>query len=271
MESAGAALKKIRLEKGITLEEAYKKTKIHLDVLRAIEDDTFVNLNPIYIKGFLKIYCRFLGVNPADYITGYREPQTPAIDKPEVKQSRFASAGFLKKPMILQKIIFASVSAIILIFLIIGVIKFAKFAFSKVSASRGKAKNSAAALVRRPQKTTAAKTDIKKSSAASQVVRDKGYESAVSNEGQLDIMLGVRALDDCWIQIKADGRTVFQNILKKGRFESWQAKDKIELSLGSAGSVQLEVNGKVIPVLGRKGQVLKNILITIKGGLKVGK
>ena len=69
------------------------------------------------------------------------------------------------------------------------------------------------------------------------------------------------------MQLKADNRVVFQNILKKGRFESWEAKDRMELSLGSAGGIQLELNGKLIPPLGKKGEVRKNIVITRQEGL----
>ena len=58
---------------------------------------------------------------------------------------------------------------------------------------------------------------------------------------------------------------VFQNILKKGRYESWQADQKIEFSLGNAGVVDLEVNGKLVSNLGRRGQVIKNIVITREG------
>ena len=79
------------------------------------------------------------------------------------------------------------------------------------------------------------------------------------------ISLGMKAKDNCWVQVKADGKVVFQGVLKKGRFEHWQAKEKIELSLGNAGVVELEVNDKNIASLGRKGQVLKNILITRSG------
>jgi hypothetical protein len=79
------------------------------------------------------------------------------------------------------------------------------------------------------------------------------------------IRLGIRTKADCWVSLKVDGRLVNQGILKKGRFESWQAEDKIELSLGNAGVVDLEVNGKLISNLGRKGRPLKNILITKEG------
>src|SRR3989338_4514467 len=87
MESAGEKLKKLRLEKGLSLEEAHKKTKIHLNILKAIEGDTITNLNPIYLKGFLKIYCNFLGVNPNEYISGYREIKAENPVKDIVKET----------------------------------------------------------------------------------------------------------------------------------------------------------------------------------------
>lgn len=74
--------------------------------------------------------------------------------------------------------------------------------------------------------------------------------------------LSVYAKEDCYIDVKLDGKLIFKNVLKKDNRESWQAKEKIELSLGNAAGVDLEVNGKLMPTLGRRGQILKNILIT---------
>ena len=67
MAHSGAELKKIRLEKGIRLEEIHKKTKIHINILKAIEGDSLTDLNPVYLRGFIKIYCNFLGLDPKDY------------------------------------------------------------------------------------------------------------------------------------------------------------------------------------------------------------
>jgi len=74
MESTGSRLKKLRQEKGLSLEEVHKKTKIRLNILKAIEEDNIIGLSPVYIKGFLKIYCKFLGTEPKEYIPGYQEP-----------------------------------------------------------------------------------------------------------------------------------------------------------------------------------------------------
>ncbi|MCX5703471.1 MAG: helix-turn-helix domain-containing protein, partial [Candidatus Omnitrophica bacterium] len=82
MEYTGAGLKKIRLERGISLEEVQKKTKIHLNILKAIEGDSLTDLSPVYLKGFLKIYCKFLGLDPKDKILDYGEARQGEDVKP---------------------------------------------------------------------------------------------------------------------------------------------------------------------------------------------
>jgi cytoskeletal protein RodZ len=253
MDSQGARLRKLRLEKGLSLEEAQKKTKVHLSILKAIEEDSLVNLNPVYIKGFLKIYCKFLGVDPKDYITDYKEPQVVVkyVSDKEDRAGSFFGADSIKSIFfntVYAKIKIFSIAILIIALFSIGVFYLGKFIFSRRASLPKKEKLSAIMLEKKvnPPK-------LQKQPAAVTIIR-----------------LGIRAKENCWIQLKADGRTVFENILKKGRFESWQAKEKIELSLGNARAVELEVNGKIIPVLGRRGQSLKNISIT-KEGLSVGR
>jgi hypothetical protein len=65
-----------------------------------------------------------------------------------------------------------------------------------------------------------------------------------------------------------DGRVLFQGTLKKGRTVSWQAKDRIELTLGNAGMVELEVNGRHFANLGRRSQAVR-LSITRKDGLRI--
>ncbi len=139
-------------------------------------------------------------------------------------------------------------------FLAIGV----KFVAKKI-ASPGTPRHAQAARMR--------KEKIAKSRTSAKAVTAR--ETAALRDESL--RLGIRALEDCWLQLKADNKVVFQNILKKGRFESWEAKDRMDLVLGSAGGVQLEINGKIIPSLGKRGQVLKNVQITRANGLQVGK
>jgi cytoskeleton protein RodZ len=272
METSGARLKKLRLEKGISLEDVQKKTKIHLDILKSIEDDSLVDLNPVYIKGFVKIYCGFLGVDPGEYLSGYKQDGSVILNAQQEKARDLsrARAGAGQKNLVQPKIIVIIVLGLAFLLLLLGLVNLGKFISSRASAAR---RSRAQLVLPKPKPTQKIKPSKPKVIPVAADVEKKGeavlpVTSAVSQEP--GVRIGLHALDDCWVQARLDGKIIFQNILKKGRFESWSAKDKIELSLGSAGGVRLEINGKLIPSLGRKGQVLKNILIT-KDGLKVGK
>jgi cytoskeleton protein RodZ len=271
MESPGTRLKRLRLEKGISLEEVHKKTKVHLNILKAIEEDNLINFSPIYLKGFLKIYCKFLGLNPQDYIPDYKEPEYKAVLADKLKESASKSASFLQitsntisrlKPYLKNLKRKNVIVALALIFVVIFFFKLGK------TVSRRSASSKKARLVSAPRQTARATKSVRASqsdSATTKVERSSSTVTIPQDKPVTVIKLGIRAKEDCWIQLKADGRMVFQNILKKGRYESWQADQKIEFSLGNAGVVDLEVNGKLVSNLGRRGQVIKNIVITREG------
>jgi hypothetical protein len=82
------------------------------------------------------------------------------------------------------------------------------------------------------------------------------------------LRLSIRAKENCFVSIKCDGKTQFYGTLKKGRSDSWKANEKIEFTLGNATAVEVEVNNRLINSLGRRGQAVKNIVIT-KDGLSI--
>jgi len=269
MESIGPRLKKIRLEKGLSLEEVQKKTKIHVNILKIIEGDSLTNLSPVYLKGFLKIYCKFFGLDPKDYIPDYKEQQSK-VNYLDIPQKAEKSSPFLRDVSIRlgtfsksKKIRTALIYILIVIFVSIGL-----FNLGKVISSRR-----APHLIRKKQPAPVQnKADNKKTQSPRLVKLATATNTAAASprkEAASQIRLTIRARENCWVSLKADGKLLFQRILEKGRAETWQAKDKFELSLGNAGAVYLEVNGQIFTNLGRKAQA-QNISIT-KDGLKIGR
>lgn len=64
MAYSGVALRKVRERLGIDLNEIAKELKLRLDLLRAVEDERFEALpEEAYLKGHLKNYARYLGLN----------------------------------------------------------------------------------------------------------------------------------------------------------------------------------------------------------------
>ena len=257
MEHLGARLKKIRFEKGISLEEVQKKTKIHLNILKAIEGDSLTNLSPVYLKGFLKIYCKFLGLDPKDYVADYKEPLQSQVANVILPKKSTALLKVATVRLVTLQAINKKVKRLFVFILIIIIISAVLFNLGKFISSKRRAgipEGKPAKIQQSSQKVTKSTPVI----------------TPIKKETASGIRLGIRASENCWVSLKVDGRLVFQRVLEKGRFKSWQAKDRIELSLGNAGAIELEVNGQLFSNLGRRGQVRKNIVIT-KEGLDIGR
>jgi len=65
MQTIGERLEEARKRKGISVREAAELTKIRSDYLQKFESNSFdIDLPPLYIRGFLRTYARFLELDP---------------------------------------------------------------------------------------------------------------------------------------------------------------------------------------------------------------
>ena len=73
MVRAGEKLSQARIEKGISLEEVSKKTKIKENFLEDIEKGEYQKLPSVsYAHGFVRSYARFLGLNEEELMAIFR-------------------------------------------------------------------------------------------------------------------------------------------------------------------------------------------------------
>ena len=76
---AGDKLREMREQLGYTEADIYRKLHIPENFLAALEAGDFDKLpGPTYTLGFLKTYCRFLGIDPEEYIDYLRESTKPS-------------------------------------------------------------------------------------------------------------------------------------------------------------------------------------------------
>jgi cytoskeleton protein RodZ len=65
MQTIGERLEEARKRKGISIREAAETTKIRGDYLQKFEANSFdIDLPPLYIRGFIRTYSRFLELDP---------------------------------------------------------------------------------------------------------------------------------------------------------------------------------------------------------------
>lgn len=73
MPTLGETLRSTREEKRIKLTQVAEKTKIPLDKLQALEADRYGELpDDVYLRGAIRNYAIFLGLNPGEAESIYR-------------------------------------------------------------------------------------------------------------------------------------------------------------------------------------------------------
>jgi len=70
MQTIGERLEEARKRKGISIREAAETTKIRGDYLQKFEANSFaIDLPPLYIRGFVRSYARFLELDPERFVS----------------------------------------------------------------------------------------------------------------------------------------------------------------------------------------------------------
>src|SRR4029077_6644055 len=79
----GTSLREARLRKGLDFPEAEHATKVRGRYLRALEDEEFDALPaPTYVKGFLRTYADYLGLDGQLYVDEYNSRYIAGEEEP---------------------------------------------------------------------------------------------------------------------------------------------------------------------------------------------
>jgi cytoskeleton protein RodZ len=92
-------------------------------------------------------------------------------------------------------------------------------------------------------------------------------EGAALPAAQGPVRVQVTALETSWVRARTDGKYAFSATLDPNQTRTVEANQSVELLLGNAGGVSVELNGKPIGALGPKGQV--RIVQLNSGGFKI--
>ncbi|MBM4386354.1 MAG: helix-turn-helix domain-containing protein [Deltaproteobacteria bacterium] len=83
-ESLGKSLINLRAAKGLSADDIARRTKISRMNIENLENDRFDLLpKPVFVRGFIKLLCRELRVEPALYLELYEQSVKQAGEKVE--------------------------------------------------------------------------------------------------------------------------------------------------------------------------------------------
>ncbi|MDO7787464.1 helix-turn-helix domain-containing protein [Desulforamulus aquiferis] len=232
----GEALRSARIAKGYSFEHLEEATKIRAKYLEALENEKYDVLpGPIYAKAFLRTYAKYLGLNIDEIMSEYNSGQE---DTPVVVENRVSEEATNLTASKRWRYIVAGFAVVALI----GI-------------------NAIYNAGARPEQN---KPDVPR------VVEgqpgDANNAGTPSSNGQSQGPVqpndGVRVVlrvteNESWMQVVADGNTVFSGLVAPGEMKDFQAREKIFLHVGNAGAVEANVNGQDLGKLGEKGKVVK--------------
>ena len=249
-------LKEKRLKLGYTIGDVAVKTKLHPSILKYIEDCNLSSIGPAYIKGFIRIYASFLGVELGEDIENINSSKQGIQKKESFKKANdiniidsiFQMVRQLS-PEVKRKV-FIIFAGILLLGSGLVAVRFTVVKISKMIESRTRVKET----------EIAAEPVV-----ASSVKSVEQAKQAEQNEQAKDIVVSITAKKKCFLKAIVDGKLLFEGVLSKGAVESWRGDKEIEFKIGDGSAVYLEVNGKAIPTLTSIRKPIKSLKITSSG------
>ena len=230
------ALKQARESKRLTLEDVARETKISPRILQQMEAGAYEKLpGELYAKSFLKQYTQFLKIDTEAILEQYQQRSYEA-SRGRGKGSYQNSQERKRNKKVIP--LFFSVAGIVFILFVV---------------------TRATALWREKVE------ELKKASVSAFPNAIVGGPTTllISREAPLEVM--IRAVEPTWMQVRVDDLIVFQNVLAKNNYEVWRPKQQVEVWLSNAGGVEVLLNKQLLGSPGKKGQVMKGIVLSREG------
>ena len=223
----GQILQKARVQRGIELDEVEQATKVRVKFLRAMEEDRWEALPaPVYARGFLEIYARFLGLDDAALVEEYRrtvegadrvEPIPPSVIRP----GYFKPRRSVRPPRVLLGGLLGAAVLVLVVVAIVGAL----------GDGGGSAEKPA------QNESTAASTSAKEEAGAP--------VAAASSKVSLEL----RPTGAVWVCVVDDDDRPLVNgeTLGEGEQRGPFTGDAFEVTFGN-GSVEMTVDGEAVKV-----------------------
>jgi cytoskeletal protein RodZ len=84
---------------------------------------------------------------------------------------------------------------------------------------------------------------------------------AIENRGDGQLVLDLEATELSWVVVQIDNGSPQESLLRPGEKAHWTGQDQFILTLGNAGGVKAELNGKPQKPFGPSGKVARDIVL----------
>jgi len=262
-DSVGAYLRRLREDKGSSLDDIARATRVgrrHLEALEANEAHELPA--PVFVKGFIRAYCEFLETPPDEALTRYRRHAGESTPAPRPRSIGRARPSRLGSPVAVSLLLLAVLGGA-LVAVNLGL-------RSSGPGTTGPRPSGAPVTPEHTAPGGAARAPAPASPDASPraepgAVQTSASEAAAPVPAPIAKVgrqrLAVRAVESTWVRVQADGATAVEELLPAGAVREWISEGHFVLTLGNAGGVELTLNGERLPPLGDRGAVIREMVL----------
>lgn len=249
MQTLGAYLRQAREARGETLEQAEEATHIRSRFLEALEvwDLAAFPGGDVQIRGFLRIYARYLGLPADEVLARYKSGGQPAgaatSGKPVPPPRQPPVVTSRPRWMSVEKLIIASVLLILLLTIGVGgwYLVSQKFGGGKISPPATTALASEADLYPTLTPSTAQSSPL-------------AVPTILPNPGG-GVTVTLEATEHVWARVAVDGNLVFEGMLAPDQVETWSGQELVIVDAGNGAGVQVTVNEQPQGALCGRGEL----------------
>ncbi|MGD8882445.1 MAG: DUF4115 domain-containing protein [Desulfobacterales bacterium] len=232
--SFGRYLQSIRIEKNISLERVSEETRIAIGNLQLIEKEDLEALPAeVFVRGFLRAFARAIGADGEEAVKLYQARLNMEDELADV--GSFAGRSSLKPWLDLALSVAALVCLVAL-------------SLYGVSYFQMRAQMPEAA------ETHAVGENSKVVSTQNNQVSNTKTESTTKPPEKW--FLEITAIENTWVKLIIDNKDPKEYNLSSGDQFEVEASAGYNLLIGNARGLELKLNGKPVPILGKTGEVV---------------
>lgn len=249
MGELGEILRQAREDKGLSLAQVEEATKIRSTYLQALEEDDFERLPaPVYVRGFLKNYAKFLGLDAEQILALYQGPQA---------QTGASVPRMLDEP--LEPLSWRRWWPLGLVLLAIAAVAIGLWGYQRYYGTLPFVRPEATPTLA-PTSTVAAPSPTAlpatATAAPTSTATPSPTLSPTPTAAVLELSIEIVG-ERSWLLVIVDGERAFAGILEPGTKNTWTARERISLRAGNASAVLVTLNGEALGQFGEAGQVVE--------------
>lgn len=245
----GEILRRTRIHYKQSIEDVERALRIRASQIEAIETGNLSDLPArVYVIGFVRSYSEYLGLDGAKMVEIFKTQVTTGAKEPELNFPAAANDSYVPS------------SRVVMIALALVIVAITGWTMMSIQTRKMVEEIPAAPKAEEPQVQEQIKAQAQ-SEVQGPPVRSSALASgelAKTDQQKDGIILNI--VENSWVEIKDQtGASILSRVLQAGDLYFVPDRPDLNISLGNAGGVRIEIDGKALRPLGGAGEVRRAI------------